>query len=173
MGRVLDLRDWRVVPAVDPDEVLWDNHEVSPTSRLLRRVITSVVSFFSIILWIVPTTFAVSLANTTILSNLAPFAFLDSLITLEALKGVVEGIIPAIIVFIFAELILLWLGFLTKAFEAHRSRSGETLSLLIKFYSFQIVDIFLPSLLGGSFIGCATRGLISQLRFLRFPELVC
>jgi calcium permeable stress-gated cation channel len=153
MGRVKSLSAWKVTPAPDPDDVLWGNHEIGGISRVIRRIIIFAVSFFSIVLWIIPTTFAVSLANTTVVSSLSVFSFLDSVVSIKSLIGIIEGIIPPIIIFIAAEILLVWLTFLTRRFEGHRSRTTEILSLLVKYYCFQIVDIFLPSLLGGSLLG--------------------
>lgn len=155
MGRVNNTSTWKITPAPDPDDVLWWNHEIGSLARIVRRLIIAAVSFFSILLWIVPTTLAVSLANTTVLASAPIFQFLDSVINISSLIGIIEGIIPPIIIFVAAELLLVWLTFLTRRFEGHRSRTSEVLSLLIKYFSFQIVDIFLPSLLGGSFLGSA------------------
>jgi hypothetical protein len=143
---------WESKPAVSAADVVWENHSgYSPLSRLLRRAFVKAMTALLILFFSIPTAFAVSLANLTTLSKLPGYQWLEALIGIQVVRGFVEGFIPSIIVFLSFELLLLVLRILAS-FQVHRTRSNQDRVVMRHFFAFQVVNIFLASLLAGTFL---------------------
>merc|ERR1711991_985359 len=84
---------WAVEPAPHPKTVDWSALRVNHVPRWIRSLIVNIVTFLLIFFWMIPVTFAASLANLQTLSTVLPFLtpLLDAA---PAAKGFIEGFLP-------------------------------------------------------------------------------
>ncbi|PXF49995.1 CSC1-like protein [Gracilariopsis chorda] len=103
--------EWRVVRAPEPNAVNWGALSIPGWQTGIRTAVMIVASILLIIFWIIPLTFIMSLVNLQNLSELEirgkqPFSFLDSVLGWNsALLGLIESLLPVIILSVFLSLI--------------------------------------------------------------------
>lgn len=80
---------------VHPKDVIWDNLGLTPTSRLGRKTISTLLALALIILWAVPVAFVASVAKLDAIVKFAPF--LKGVYDLPKIAvGVIQGLLPPI-----------------------------------------------------------------------------
>jgi hypothetical protein len=64
---------WRVTPAPEPEEIVWNNLYIPAWQRALRRFIVGVLTFFLVVFYMVPIAFVASVTTLENLEKLLPF----------------------------------------------------------------------------------------------------
>ncbi|CAO3697007.1 unnamed protein product [Rhizopus stolonifer] len=135
--------------AIEPSDVIWDNMNIRSFERLVRRFASMVITTAIIIFWAVPVVFVQAIANLEKLSKVIPF--LTGLNTLGPTAiGIIQGILPAIALSILISLVPIVFTFLSKS-EGIPQNSFVELSVLHKFFFFQLIDVVLVSTVSGGF----------------------
>ncbi|CEG73424.1 hypothetical protein RMATCC62417_08811 [Rhizopus microsporus] len=134
---------------IAPSDVIWDNMGIRSFERLVRRFISMLITTAIVIFWAVPVVFVQAVANLQKLSQVLPF--LNGLNALgPTAVGIIQGILPAVALAILIALVPVIFTFLSKS-EGIPQTSFVELSVLHKFFFFQLVDVVLVSTLSGGF----------------------
>ncbi|KAG1052467.1 hypothetical protein G6F43_005396 [Rhizopus delemar] len=146
--------------AIAPSDVIWENMNIRSFERLVRRFISMLITTAIIIFWAVPVVFVQAVANLEKLSKIVPFlSGLDDVLGPTAV-GIIQGILPAVALSILISLVPVIFTFLSKS-EGIPQNSFVELSVLHKFFFFQLVDVVLVSTISGGFFS-----MINQLQSL-------
>ncbi|KAG0749300.1 hypothetical protein G6F35_003462 [Rhizopus arrhizus] len=141
--------------AIAPSDVIWENMNIRSFERLVRRFISMVITTAIVIFWAVPVVFVQAIANLEKLSQAIPFlkgldAFGPTAI------GIIQGILPAVALSILISLVPVIFTFLSKS-EGIPQTSFVELSVLHKFFFFQLVDVVLVSTISGGFFSTVSQ----------------
>lgn len=140
-----------VLPAPNPAGVVWSNLDVSAAMRASRTLVVAAVTTLLILLWVVPMTLIASL--TTLESLDLWLKDLDTLSSRGAhvpvVSGFVQGVVPALLLLIFMGLLPNFLTYLSRQ-QGFISRSEVSFSALNKMFLFQMINVFLVSVVAGS-----------------------
>jgi len=80
---------------VHPQDVIWENLALTPTSRLGRKTIATLLALALIVLWAIPVAFVASIAKLDAIVQFAPF--LKGVYSLPKVAlGVIQGVLPPI-----------------------------------------------------------------------------
>ncbi|KAK9151617.1 hypothetical protein Syun_009926 [Stephania yunnanensis] len=137
------LTDW----ASEPRDVYWPNLAIPFVSLTVRRLIIAVAFFFLTFFFMIPIAIVQSLANLEGIEKSAPF--LRPLIEMHFIKGVIQGFLPGIAL----KLFLIFLPSILMLFskiEGFTSLSALERRSASKFYIFQLVNVFLGSVIAGT-----------------------
>ncbi|KAI9276353.1 hypothetical protein BY458DRAFT_433618 [Sporodiniella umbellata] len=135
--------------AIEPSDIIWENMNIRSFERLVRRFISIVVTTAIVVFWAVPVVFVQAIANLEKLSEVIPF--LKGLDRLgPSAIGIIQGILPAIALSILISLVPVIFTFLSKS-EGIPQSSFVDLSVLHKFFFFQLIDVVLVSTISGGF----------------------
>ncbi|OLY83257.1 putative membrane protein [Smittium mucronatum] len=132
---------------IDPQDVVWNNLSVSQTTQHLRRIISYIVSFAIILLWIIPTGFVSIIANFNTLAKYSVFSWVNDLPSF--VKGILQGLIPAVALVILTIIVPILFRQLIKFEKGPLSRATE-LFLIDRFFAFKIINIFIIYLISGT-----------------------
>lgn len=64
---------WQVEPAPEPRECIWKNMHLPATQRSIRRPVVYVITFFTIVFYMIPIAFISALTTLENLEKLVPF----------------------------------------------------------------------------------------------------
>ncbi|KAI9094636.1 hypothetical protein DFS34DRAFT_628547 [Phlyctochytrium arcticum] len=136
---------------VDPDDVIWDNLNMPMYQRQVRGLISLAACIALIIFWGTITTFLSSISN---LDNLTKqFAFLDFLDFFDDLppvvKGVVQGLLPTVLIVILFSLLPMILRFISK-FSGVMTETAIERTLIQQYYFFLVFNVLLIVTISGS-----------------------
>lgn len=135
---------------IAPSDVIWENMNVRSFERMMRRFVSMAVSSAIIIFWAVPVVFVQAVANLQTLSQALPFLNAFNNLGPTAV-GIIQGILPAIALAILISLVPIIFTFLSTK-EGIPQKSFVELSVLHKFFFFQLIDVVLVSTLSGGFM---------------------
>ncbi|XP_042458073.1 calcium permeable stress-gated cation channel 1-like [Zingiber officinale] len=138
---------WLTEWAPEPRDVYWHNLAIPFVSITVRRLIVAVAFFFLIFFFTIPVAFVQSLANIEGIEKVAPF--LKPLIEVPFIKSFIQGFLPGIALKIFLILLPTILMIMSK-FEGLVSLSSLQRRSASKYYLFQIVNVFLVSIIAGT-----------------------
>ncbi|KAI3622643.1 duf221 family protein [Moniliophthora roreri] len=142
--------------ALSPTDVIWSNLGLNPYEMKVRSVISWAATIGLIVLWATPVAFVGSLSNINAVCE--RFSWLNWICTLpDVVKGIISGILPPVLLAILMMLLPIVLRLLAK-FEGIPKRSGVELSLMTRFFIFQVIHGFL--------IVTLASGIISSLKDL-------
>lgn len=141
----------RIVPAPNPAGVVWENVDMSRNKRATRIMLVTAATTALIILWVVPMAFIASLTTLEALD-----LWLKGLDVLEGtgahvpiVAGFVQGVIPALLISIFMSVLPLVMAYFSRL-EGYISKSEIGFATLHKMFLFQVINVFLVSLVAGS-----------------------
>ncbi|KAK9155607.1 hypothetical protein Sjap_003087 [Stephania japonica] len=137
------LTDW----ASEPRDVYWPNLAIPFVSLTIRRLIIGVAFFFLTFFFMIPITIVQSLANLEGIEKSAPF--LRPLIEMHFIKGVIQGFLPGIALKLFL-IFLPTILMLFSKIEGFTSLSALERRSASKYYIFQLVNVFLGSVIAGA-----------------------
>lgn len=144
---------WHNFPAPEPSDLIWNSFSITTKKRFLRRLAVYAISVLLIFFWAIPIGFVASLSNLTTLSKISFLQFLVHLIDLSpALQGWLEGILPSLALIIFMAFLITIITRLVS-FEKPISYSERARNVFIVFFFFQIVHVFLGTMIAGTFFG--------------------
>ncbi|XP_027088829.1 calcium permeable stress-gated cation channel 1 isoform X1 [Coffea arabica] len=138
---------WLTEWASEPRDVYWPNLAIPYVSVSIRRLIIGVAFFFLTFFFMIPIAFVQSLANIEYIEQKAPF--LKPLIEIKFIKSFIQGFLPGIALKIFLILLPTILMIMSK-FEGFLSISGLERRSASRYYIFNIVNVFLGSIIAGT-----------------------
>ncbi|KAG2262282.1 hypothetical protein Bca52824_069361 [Brassica carinata] len=139
--------EWLTGWAPEAREVYWPNLAIPYVSLTVRRLVMHVAFFFLTFFFIIPIAFVQSLASIEGIKKYAPF--LNSLVQKKFIKSVIQGFLPGI----FLKLFLLFLPtilMIMSKFEGFVSISSLERRAAFRYYLFNLVNVFLGSIITGS-----------------------
>ncbi|KAJ3158267.1 hypothetical protein HDU86_002976 [Geranomyces michiganensis] len=140
-------------PAVNPDDVIWENLDVSYRVRKGRRWIATAIACGLTLAWASFMTVLTSLATLDRAIQYAPWLrFFEDLS--PAVKGVLQGVVPATLVSLVFLLVPFFFRSLAR-FSGEATHSGIERSLMIYYYAFLVFNILLVITISGSVITAA------------------
>ncbi|KAI6704083.1 hypothetical protein NL676_013219 [Syzygium grande] len=137
------LTDW----APEPRDVYWQNLAIPYVSLTIRRLIMAVAFFFLTFFFMIPIAFVQSLASIEGIEKVAPF--LKPIIEIGFIKSFIQGFLPGIALKLFLIFLPTILMIMSK-FEGFISLSSLERRSATRYYLFNLVNVFLGSLIAGS-----------------------
>ncbi|KAJ4468911.1 hypothetical protein J3R30DRAFT_3385050 [Lentinula aciculospora] len=126
---------------VAPSDVIWSNLSLNPFEINVRIAISWAITIALIVFWAIPVAFIGSISN--IQSVCTKEAWLSWLCNLPSVViGIIQGILPPVLLAVLMMLLPIVLRLLAK-FEGIPKRSGVELSLMTRFFIFQVIHSFL------------------------------
>ncbi|WFD37133.1 uncharacterized protein MJAP1_000075 [Malassezia japonica] len=136
-----------------PKDVIWSNLSMNPYEKKIRTVLFWVVTWATVIFWCIPVALVGVFAQVDYLETKVPFLGWISMIPNIA-KGVLKTVLPLAALAVLNMLLPVWLRFLAKQ-SGIPTKNGVELSLMTRFFIFQIIQNFL-------FL-CIIQGSMSQV----------
>ena len=137
---------------VNPEEVIWENLNISWASRVIRNIVITGIVTALLIFWAVPVAFIGALSNISALTKGDPTANppIKPLLPLlsfindipQVILGVVQGLLPSVLL---ALLMMLLPPFLrwTARLSGKPSRASVELRVQNIYFLFQVIQVFL------------------------------
>ncbi|KAF8882504.1 hypothetical protein CPB84DRAFT_1838177 [Gymnopilus junonius] len=126
---------------VAPDDVIWSNLNLNPYEQKVRIAISWAATAALIIFWAIPVAFVGVISN--IHTVCATAKFLAWICKLPAVVvGIISGILPPVLLAVLMMLLPIVLRLLAR-FEGIPKYTGLELSLMTRFFIFQVVHSFL------------------------------
>lgn len=134
---------------VSPEDVLWGNLGMNPYEKRVRVVISYALTAGLIILWAFPVAFVGLISN--IEGLCVRETWLAWLCTIpKVILGIIQGILPPVLLAVLMMLLPIILRLLAR-FEGIPTRTGLELSLMSRFFIFQVI-VSVPHYRGEDFI---------------------
>ncbi|EIN08427.1 DUF221-domain-containing protein [Punctularia strigosozonata HHB-11173 SS5] len=148
---------------VAPADVIWSNLGLNPYEQRLRWLISFGCTVGLVILWAFPVAFVGALSNIhSLATTYSWLAWLDDLG--PTVIGIIQGILPSVLLAVLMMLLPIVLRLLAR-FEGIPTRSGLELSLMNRYFGFQVIHSFL--------IVTLSSGLIAALPdLIKSPESI-
>ncbi|KAH7872085.1 uncharacterized protein C8R40DRAFT_1255595 [Lentinula edodes] len=141
---------------VAPSDVIWSNLSLNPFEIKIRIAISWAITIALIVFWALPVAFIGTISN--IQSVCQKEKWLAWLCSLPSpVVGIIQGILPPVLLAVLMMLLPIFLRLLAK-FEGIPKRSGVELSLMTRYFIFQVIHSFL--------IVTLSSGIIASLQTL-------
>ncbi|CAI0625961.1 unnamed protein product [Linum tenue] len=138
---------WLTEWAPEPRDVYWQNLAIPYVSLTIRRLIIGVAFFFLTFFFMIPIAMVQSLASIEGIEKAAPF--LEPIVETDFIKSFIQGFLPGIILKLFLIFLPTILMMMSK-FEGFNSLSSLERRSATRFYIFNIVNVFLGSIIAGT-----------------------
>ncbi|KAI9567494.1 hypothetical protein HD554DRAFT_2329143 [Boletus coccyginus] len=126
---------------VSPEDVLWGNLGMNPYEKRVRMVISYAATAALIVFWAIPVAFVGLISN--IEGLCVQESWLAWLCTIPSVVlGIIQGILPPVLLAVLMMLLPIVLRLLAR-FEGIPTRTGLELSLMSRFFIFQVIHSFL------------------------------
>lgn len=140
--------EFSALPAPEWSDIFWPSLNMDKNQRAVRHVVVGVALFWLIVFWMIPITFAQSIANLKSLQE--QLTFLRPVNDLPGpILGFIEGFLPALVLIIFFILLPIILLALSKA-QGIEANSWLQRSVMTKFFLFVVFNYFLGTIISGS-----------------------
>ncbi|KAJ3051787.1 hypothetical protein HK097_007191 [Rhizophlyctis rosea] len=136
------------VPGVDPSDIIWKNLSMGYYTRMGRWVLATIATVALTLAWGLITTFISSLASIDKLTKLLPFLRVFNTWN-PAVKGVIQGVLPTLVVMIVFALIPVIMRVLSD-FAGLPTKTGIEQRLITFYFIFLVVNILLIITISGS-----------------------
>ncbi|KAF9568644.1 DUF221-domain-containing protein [Agrocybe pediades] len=144
---------------VAPQDVIWSNLGLNPYEQKVRLAISYAATAGLIIFWAIPVSFVGIISNVHTLCTTAKFlAWVCDLPSVVV--GIISGILPPVLLAVLMMLLPIVLRLLAR-FEGIPKYTGLELSLMTRFFIFQVVHSFLIVTLSSG-IMASLKGIISN-----------
>ncbi|KII90959.1 hypothetical protein PLICRDRAFT_158404 [Plicaturopsis crispa FD-325 SS-3] len=144
---------------IAPEDVVWSNLALNPYQQKMRVLIGYAATAGLILLWAIPVAFVGIVSNVHSLCQ--TYSWLSWLCTLPSIVvGIISGILPPILLAVLMMLLPMILRSLAR-FEGIPQRSGIELSLMTRFFIFQVIHSFLIVTISSGIIA-ALPGLVKS-----------
>eukprot|EP00808_Paulinella_micropora_P011902 g6548.t1 len=141
---------WHIRKAPQPQDVLWGNLGISSLMRWLRTLFISSSVFFLIFFYIIPVSFISVLTSLSSLTKAIPF--LEPLLNASpAIRGILEGVLPTLVLNVFLSVLPTILTFLAIK-KGDICRSEVLMDLFRYYHLFNLFNVFLVFTLSGSIL---------------------
>ncbi|KAG8894679.1 hypothetical protein FRB99_001053, partial [Tulasnella sp. 403] len=135
---------------VAPEDVIWSNLGLNPYEMRIRTAISYAATAALIIFWAIPVAFVGIVSNIYGLCN--QYSWLHWLCTLpKPVIGILQGILPPVLLAVLMALLPIILRLLAH-FEGIPRRTGLELSLMTRYFIFQVIHSFLVVTISGGII---------------------
>ena len=133
-----------------PGEIIWKNLNIPWWTRVMRQFAAIAAVTAVVIFWTVPVAAIGAISNITLLTQKAPWlGFLDKIP--EAIKGVVDGLLPTILLAVLMSLLPIFLRLMAKVAGAATLAEVEY-RVQNYYFAFQVIQVFfIESIASGSF----------------------
>ncbi|EDR08235.1 uncharacterized protein LACBIDRAFT_297697 [Laccaria bicolor S238N-H82] len=139
---------------VSPEDVIWANLGMNPYEQKIRVAISYAATAALIIFWTIPVGFVAVISN--IYTVCAKAVFLSWICKLpKVVVGIISGILPPVLLAVLMMLLPIILRLLAR-FEGIPKRTGLELSLMTRFFIFQVVHSFLVVTIGSGIVASLT-----------------
>lgn len=142
---------------IAPSDIIWENMNIKSYERMFRRFASISITSAIIIFWAIPVVFVQAIANIQELSKVLPFLSVINELG-PSVVGIIQGILPAVALSILIALVPIIFTILSTK-EGIPQKSFVQLSVLHKFFFFQLIDVVLVSTLSGGLLA-----MIQQLK---------
>lgn len=144
---------------VAPEDVIWANLGLNPYEKRIRVAISYAITAALIIFWAIPVAFVGIVSN--IYGLCSQYKWLAWICKLPSVVvGLLQGILPPVLLAVLMALLPIILRLLAR-FEGIPRQSGLELSLMTRFFIFQVVHSFLIVTISGGIIQ-ALPGLLNN-----------
>ncbi|KIM67290.1 hypothetical protein SCLCIDRAFT_1210323 [Scleroderma citrinum Foug A] len=126
---------------VSPEDVIWGNLGLNPYEKRVRMAISYAATAALIIFWAIPVAFVGIISN--IHGLCVRYSWLAWLCKIPApIIGIIQGILPAVLLAVLNMLLPIVLRLFGR-FQGIPTRTGLELSLMTRFFIFQVIHSFL------------------------------
>lgn len=125
----------------NPKDVIWSNLNMNPYEKKIRTILFWVVTWLTVIFWCIPVALVGIFAQVDYLTTKVPFLGWIQQIPNVAL-GIIKTVLPIGALAVLNMLLPIWLRFLAKQ-SGIPTKNGVELSLMTRFFIFQIIQNFL------------------------------
>ncbi|KAG7086001.1 hypothetical protein E1B28_003524 [Marasmius oreades] len=126
---------------ISPSDVIWGNLGLNPYEMQIRFAISWALTLGLILLWAFPVAFVGAVSN--VYSLCSTYSWLNWICGLpKVVVGIISGILPPVLLAVLMMLLPIILRLLAS-FEGIPTRSGVELSLMTRFFIFQVLHGFL------------------------------
>ncbi|EOA33299.1 hypothetical protein CARUB_v10019839mg [Capsella rubella] len=139
--------EWLTEWAPEAREIFWPNLAMPYVSLTIRRFIMHIAFFFLTFFFIIPIAFVQSLASIEGIQKSA--SFLNPIIENKFMKSLIQGFLPGIVLKLFLIFLPTILMIMSK-FEGFISISSLERRAAFRYYIFNLVNVFLGSIITGS-----------------------
>ncbi|KAL6760771.1 hypothetical protein V8C86DRAFT_1039267 [Haematococcus lacustris] len=150
-----DETTWQATLAPEPKEIIWRNLRMRAWERTLRTMVLWGAYVALVLFFIIPVGIVQALIE---VPRLASVPVLGTIVNLPVIKQVLEGIVPGLVLLIFLALLPSLLAFMCRL-SGCVSNSAVDFGVVERYFYFQVLTIFLGSIISGS--------LLSQLKLLQ------
>ncbi|KAK9760816.1 phosphate metabolism protein 7 [Basidiobolus ranarum] len=124
-----------------PEDINWENLNIFPFQRYIRRGLSLAATVCLIMFWVFPVTFVSSLASLSSLIQILPFlSFMQS--WSPVLIGIIQGIVPAVLLSLLVALLPIIFRALCML-EGTIRKSDVEQSVMTRFFVFLLINVFL------------------------------
>ncbi|KAG8853288.1 hypothetical protein FRB96_008373 [Tulasnella sp. 330] len=135
---------------VAPEDVIWGNLGMNPYEKKIRLAISYAATAALILGWAIPVALVGIIGNVTALSK--KYSWLAWLGKLPSpVLGIIQGILPPVLLAVLTMLLPIILRLLAS-FEGIPRKTGLELSLMTRFFIFQVIHSFLIVTISGGLI---------------------
>ncbi|KAK2462387.1 hypothetical protein APHAL10511_005693 [Amanita phalloides] len=126
---------------LQPEDVIWTNLGMNPYERKVRMALSYAATAALIIFWAFPVAFVGVVSNIHTVCQKAPFlAWICKL--KQPVVGIISGVLPPVLLAVLMMVLPIVLRLFAK-FEGIPQKTGVELSLMSRFFIFQVVHSFL------------------------------
>lgn len=126
---------------IAPDDIVWDNLEMSAHTRTLKRIGANTFLTLMIIFWAIPVAVVGCISNITFLTEKVPFLrFINN--CPNVILGLITGILPTVLLGVLMSLVPVIIKFAGKLSGAITKQELE-LYCQSWYYAFQVIQVFL------------------------------
>jgi hypothetical protein len=126
---------------VAPSDVIWSNLTLNPYEMKVRLAISWGITFALIVFWAIPVAFVGTISNiSSVCTKETWLAWLCKIP--PAALGIIQGILPPVLLAVLMMLLPIVLRLLAK-FEGIPKKTGLELSLMTRYFIFQVIHSFL------------------------------
>ena len=124
-----------------PLNVVWSNLNMNPYEKKIRTIIFWAITIALVIFWVIPVGFVAVVSNVSGLAEKVPFlGWLNSIPTVVV--GIIQGVLPTVLLAMLNMLLPIFLRLFAQM-SGVPTRTGIELSLMDRFFLFQIIQNFL------------------------------
>ncbi|KAI0064338.1 DUF221-domain-containing protein [Artomyces pyxidatus] len=135
---------------IAPEDIIWDNLGMNPYERRVRLALSWAATIGLIIVWAIPVAFVGAVSN--IHSLCTTYHWLNWVCTLpHVVVNFIQGFLPTVLLAVLFMLLPIVLRMLAR-FEGIPQRTGVELSLMDRFFLFEVINGFLVVTLSSGII---------------------
>lgn len=140
---------WQTVAAPHPDDIVWENLKLRGWERLVRSILIWTCFALLCLFFMIPIGIVQAMIE---IDRLEKYAVIGSIVKISFIKGILQGILPNIVLKIFLALLPMLLQFMNRV-QGLYALSTIDLETTRKYFIFQVITVFFFSFMIGSSLG--------------------